>query len=117
MLAAWNPTDNRWPMAGRALTASLVDLDVLELNPWLKLLEPIRAHLFKPLEEFFLAASAANASKTMISRGEAAARIIAAVRSAFARSRSPIATRAPSCAASRQTCWPIPLPPPVTSTA
>ena len=78
MLAAWNPTDNRWPMAGRALTASLVDLDVLELNPWLKLLEPIRAHLFKPLEEFFLAASAANASKTMISRGEAAARIIAA---------------------------------------
>ncbi len=78
-LATWASGDNRWQQEGTRLASTLVDLNVLELGAWLKLMEPVRKNLYPKLEQLHAEGIIENASSQQSARSEMAAQVLATV--------------------------------------
>ena len=77
LLASWAPADDRWKKAGPMLASSLVDQNILELAPWLRLLEPTSAFMSNPLVHFHDLGSRDGADPQNVFRSETAAHLLA----------------------------------------
>jgi len=77
-LASCASADNRWKQVeGTRLASTLVDLTVLDLGAWLKLMEPIRMSLYPKLEQLHVEGVADNATSQQSARSEMASRVLA----------------------------------------
>ncbi len=77
-LATWASSDNRWQQGeGARLAGTLVDLNVLELGAWLKLMEPVRKNLYPKLEQLHAEGIIENATSQQSARSEMASRVLA----------------------------------------
>lgn len=77
-LATWASADNRWLQGeGERLATTLMDLTVLEIGPWIKLMEPVRLSLYPKLEQFHIEGVADNATSQQLTHSEMAAQVLA----------------------------------------